>query len=295
LKLSVILFSLVASLWSMGSAQTPGPSQPVVIPLSFFGDDSLPMVQLQVGGRRLPFILDFGAGITVLSKQLCDSLGCTPAGRMAGFRHTGEVLELPLVTLPDIQLGPIRQTRLPAAVMDLTAWQHVAPVAGVLSLQLFKHTPFALDLSRHRLILNPTPPAPKPGTTSRGQVALIRQHAATVEIHVPIFLAGQRIGWGQLDTGSPQTYVHAWWKPMLSRHGRELYAREQQSWTGRRDSVEYWSVTGLSLLDTTVSRDSATVEVGTIVPDAVVGLDWLRQGILFCNLTRSSCSFTRLP
>jgi len=290
-----MLLVLMASLPSGGSSQSMRASPRTIIPLSFFGDDSLPMLEVQLGGRRVLFLLDFGAGITVVSKQLCDSLGCLPAGRMAGFRHTGEVMELPLVTLPSVQLGPIRQTEFSAAVMDLTAWQQVAPVAGVLSLQLLEHVPFTLDLQGHRLILNPAPPMSKPGATSQARVVLIRQHAATVEIHVPVFVAGQRIGWGQLDTGSPQTYVHAWWKPVLSQHGRELYAREQRSWTGRRDSVQYWSVRGLALLDATVARDSATVEVGTIVPDVVIGLDWLREGILSCDLGRLFCSFARLP
>jgi hypothetical protein len=173
--------------------------------------------------------------------------------------------------------------------MDLAAWQRVAAIAGVLSLQLFERTPFALDLPNRRLILNPGPPANGVRTT----IALIRQHPATVEIDVPVFLAGQRLGWAQLDTGSPQTYVHSWWKPLLNHHGHQLYAREQQSWTGRRDSVEFWSVRGLAFLDSTVALDSATVEVATIVPDAVIGLDWLRRGVLSCDLRVRWCSFSR--
>ena len=294
LKLAVVIPTLIASLASCASQQTTPVRQPTVIPLSFFGADSLPMLQIELGGRRLPFILDFGAGITVVSKQLCDTLGCSPAGRMAGFRHTGEVLELSLVSLPPLQLGPIGRTQLPAAVMDLTAFQQVTPVAGVLSLQLLEHIPFELDLRNRRLILNPAPSARTAENTSQAHVALVRQHPATLEIYVPIFLAGQRLGWAQLDTGSPQTYLHAWWKPLLRQHGHKLYAREQQSWTGRRDSVEYWSVHGLALLDPAATRDSATVEVGAIVPDAVIGLDWLRQGVLSCKLDASSCSFTRL-
>jgi Aspartyl protease len=293
LKVAVVIPTLIASLASCASQQTTPVSQPTVIPLSFFGADSLPMLQIELGGRRLPFILDFGAGITVVSKQLCDTLGCSPAGRMAGFRHTGEVLELSLVSLPALKLGPIGRTQLPGAVMDLTAWQQVTPVAGVLSLQLLEHTPFELDLPNRRLILNPAPSARKAANTSPAHVALVRQHPATVEIYVPIFLAGQRLGWAQLDTGSPQTYLHAWWKPLLRQHGHKLYAREQQSWTGRRDSVEYWSVHGLALLDPVATRDSATVEVGAIVPDAVIGLDWLRRGVLSCNLDAQWCSFTR--
>src|SRR5512132_3260082 len=160
LKLTVLIPALVASLAPCALQQTtPVSRRPTIIPLSFFGADSLPMVQVQLAGRRLPFILDFGGGITIVSKQLCDTLGCSPAGRMAGFRHTGEMLELSLVSLPALQLGPIGRTQLPGAVMDLTAFQQVAPVAGVLSLQLLEHTPFELDLPNRRLILNPAPSA----------------------------------------------------------------------------------------------------------------------------------------
>ena len=288
--------TILASLFSFPAGVLPqgvSRAQPTVIPLSYFGSDSLPMLQVDIGGRRLPFILDFGAGITVVSKQLCDTLRCSPAGRMAGFRHTGEVLELALVSLPALQLGPIRQSHLTGAVMDLTAWQQVAPVAGVLSLQLLEHTPFELDVTGRRLILNPASSRRRTTNAVDTHVAVIRQHPATVEIDVPVFLAGQLLGWAQLDTGSPQTYIHAWWKPLLNQHGRKLYVKEQQSWTGRRDSVEYWSVHGLAFLDPIATSDTATVEVGTIVPDAVIGLDLLRQGVLRCNLDALSCSFAR--
>jgi len=288
--------AILASLFSSPAgvlSQRVSRDQPTVIPLSYFGNDSLPMLQVDIGGRRLPFILDFGAGITVLSKQLCDTLRCSPAGRMAGFRHTGEVLELALVSLPALQLGPIRQSHLTGAVMDLTAWQKAAPVAGILSLQLLEHTPFELDVTGRHLILNPAASRRRTTRAVDTRVAVIRQHPSTVEIDVPVFLAGQPLGWAQLDTGSPQTYIHTWWKPLLSQHGRKLYVKEQQSWTGRRDSVEYWSVHGLSFLDPIATNDTATVEVGTIVPDAVIGLDLLRQGVLRCNLDALSCSFAR--
>jgi len=150
-----------------------------------------------------------------------------------------------------------------------------------------------LDVTGRRLTLNPASSRRRTTNAVDTRVAVIRQHPSTVEIDVPVFLAGQPLGWAQLDTGSPQTYIHAWWKPLLNQHGRKLYVKEQQSWTGRRDSVEYWSVHGLAFLDPIATNDTATVEVGTIVPDAVIGLDLLRQGVLRCNLDALSCSFAR--
>ena len=53
---------------------------------------------------------------------------------------------------------------------------------------------------------------------------------------------------------------------------------------------------GVSIMDFVKQYNAATEsQVGTIVPDVVIGLDWLREGILSCDLGRLFCSFARLP
>ena len=283
----------VVLLVSMARSATPQVNrlpQPTALPLRWFGSDSLPMLDVDLGGRVRPLILDLGAGITVISKALCDTLGCRPAGRLAGVRHTGEVLEFSLAILPRLSLGRITLSQTIVAIFDLTPWQQVAPVAGVLSLQVLEHTPFTLDLPHHHLIIEPTP-ARGVAVSGRGvPVALIREHPSTVTLAVPFFLAGDRLGWGTIDTGSPQTYVHVFWKDLLGHHGRLRYVREQQSWTGQRDSVQYWSISGLAVLDSATVEDSVTIAVQRMVPDALIGLDWLRRHILACDLQARRCT-----
>jgi hypothetical protein len=133
---AVAVVVILLSLTKGAIAQANRLPQPTVLPLGSFGSDSLPMLNVELAGRVRPFILDFGAGITVISKSLCDSLGCRPAGRLAGVRHTGEVLEFPLAIVSSLRLGPITLHDLVVATFDLAPWQQVAPVSGLLSLQV---------------------------------------------------------------------------------------------------------------------------------------------------------------
>lgn len=285
------LLQLLLAIAATGCARTELPNQEAMLPLGSFGEDSLPLVEVELSGRRVSFILDFGAGITIVSKQWCDTLRCQPAGRMAGLRHTGEVLELPLVTVPSLQLGPVRETQLVTAVMDLAPWQQVAPIAGVLSLQALEHVPFSLDLARHTLVVGRgSIPATNGADSARASIALIREHPHALTLAVPVFLDGRPLGWGLVDTGSPQTYLHAYWKDALAHRGRPLAVREERGWTGHRESVQSWSVRGLTFLDRRMTPDSATVGVKRMVPDALIGLDWLRRRVLSCDLEARWCT-----
>jgi hypothetical protein len=274
-----------------GCSRPAPPSQDVILPLGSFGEDSLPLVEVELAGRRVSFILDFGAGPTVVSKQLCDSLRCESAGRMAGVRHTGELLELPLVTVPSLQVGPIRHADFVVAAMDLSPWQQVAPIAGVLSLQPLEHAHFTLDLARHELAVGRGSIVRTTSADSaRNRVALIREHPYALMLALPVFLGGRSVGWGLVDTGSPQTYLHANWKDAVAQHGRPLEARAERGWTGLRESVKYWAVRGLAVLDDRIAVDSMSVGVKRMVPDALIGLDWLRIHVLSCDLDARSCT-----
>jgi hypothetical protein len=176
------------------------------------------------------------------------------------------------------------------ATFDLRPWQEVAPVAGILSLQVLEHTPFTLDLRHRQLIIDPALTGVAPPQSGGVAIALIREHPSTVTLAVPVFLARTRLGWGTIDTGSPQTYVHVYWTGLLGQHGQLRYIREQRGWTGQRDSVQYWRVSGLAVLDSAIADDSTTVAVRRMIPDVLIGLDWLRRHVLTCDLDALRCA-----
>jgi hypothetical protein len=52
-------------------------------------------IQVVVGGQRGTFLLDTGGGVTFATPEFARRIGCTPWGRITGFRLTGERLDLP--------------------------------------------------------------------------------------------------------------------------------------------------------------------------------------------------------
>jgi Aspartyl protease len=69
------------------------------IPFTVSSETSLLMIPVSVGGdTTIPFVLDTGSGVSVLSQSLVDKLGGKATGRFTGFRLTGERIDLQLST-----------------------------------------------------------------------------------------------------------------------------------------------------------------------------------------------------
>lgn len=79
-------------------------------------------IEVDIAGQRGTFVVDTGGGVTVIDKTFAQRIGCTPWGRITGFRLTGERLDLPRcddvrITLPDGRaLAPVT-----AGVIDLAS------------------------------------------------------------------------------------------------------------------------------------------------------------------------------
>jgi hypothetical protein len=62
---------------------------------------------VQVAGEHQSFLLDTGIGITVVSPDLAAQYGFEHTGESyAGRRMSGQVVEAPLVRLPELLVGP---------------------------------------------------------------------------------------------------------------------------------------------------------------------------------------------
>jgi hypothetical protein len=101
-------------------------------------------VDVEIAGQTRPFLLDTGAGITVVTPEVARLAGCTPFGRGTGFRHSGERIDVPRCQTVPLRLGPLTLSP-EAGVMDL-ATLGLQGVDGLVALQ-------TLDLTGRRLIL----------------------------------------------------------------------------------------------------------------------------------------------
>ena len=112
-------------------------------------------VEATVAGQPGTFLFDTGGGVSVVTVEFAERIGCTPWGNVSGFRLSGERLDGPRCDDVVFDLGDGVSLTSPAAgVFDLKAMlPPEGPVDGILSLDAFADQPFTLDLAARRIIL----------------------------------------------------------------------------------------------------------------------------------------------
>lgn len=112
-------------------------------------------VEATVAGQSGTFLFDTGGGVSVVTPEFAERIGCTPWGNVSGFRLSGERLDGPRCDDVVFDLGDGVSLTSPAAgVFDLKAMlPPEGPVDGILSLDAFADQPFTLDLAARRIIL----------------------------------------------------------------------------------------------------------------------------------------------
>lgn len=127
---------------------------PELLALEPFMNTDLRTVKVAAGGRTWRFLFDTGGGVTVVSPQVAQLVGCRPAGRLTAHRMSGERLDAPRCDSVPLALGGVALSP-DAIVMDLAAlmppeWEHID---GLVSLQTIEALPFTLSLAENRLVL----------------------------------------------------------------------------------------------------------------------------------------------
>ena len=111
-----------------------------------------------VGSQKdLNFILDSGANPTVLDKRVAQKLHLQEAaGVLAGVN--GRV-QAGLVTVPNLQFGPIQRENLSVVVEDLSFLSKALPVRidGVIGFDVVGKDPFEIDYTASRILFGPLP------------------------------------------------------------------------------------------------------------------------------------------
>jgi hypothetical protein len=125
-------------------------SKAVEVPLAPYFED-LRTATVEIGGEKVPFLIDTGGGITVLTPATAAKTGLKPFGQVTGFRFNGEKLVGQRCGPVTLRLGG-RDLRCEAAVMDLESLG-VKGVGGILALQTFEGQAITLDVGGNRLIL----------------------------------------------------------------------------------------------------------------------------------------------
>ncbi len=106
-------------------------------------------------GRAGNFLLDTAGGITVVTPDFAQAIGCKPWGQITGFRMRGERVDTK--RCDDVMLEPsgVSLTSPSAGVWDLASLfpKNAPPLAGSIALDAFADRIVTLDIAHMRLLI----------------------------------------------------------------------------------------------------------------------------------------------
>ena len=245
------------------------PSLAADIPFELLGN--LVYVQVEVnGGSPLGFVLDTGAGATVLSTGTAGDLGLPARGRMeargAGGSEEAAFVDVESLRLPGVEL---RDQVVVTVSLDALETALGERVDGLLGYDFLSRFAVEIDYSRRRLALH-APGTYEPPEGAASVPLRIESNVPRVEGSIEEFPAGSFL----LDTGNNQALlVHS---PFVKEHSLEQRFRERELVTGiggaesfHRGTLETVTVGGASFHD--VPALLSTSRVGIAAMGGAIG------------------------
>ena len=277
---------LLASAWFAGVIVAQKPPEHIPFAPS---KDGLWRISGSTGSAdQHEFILDTGAGITVLSQSLVIKLGGKPAGQYTGFRMTGERLDLQLYTIPELRIGPVVRKQALIAGWDGLDNLHIDGMTlhldGIVALDVFRDQPVTLDFEQHQLIFEtPASLAQRRRTETTVPALLDDERGLSFTLFAP-FLVGSHPAECEVDTGSQGYVIHLRYMDMLGlkKEDEAVKKLESTSILGTKE-VRYQATSAISLEG--VSTDglrSVPVLFENLIYDCNVGTDyWAHRAVTF--------------
>jgi len=143
------LLSTAAVAGLCGLVASPAAAQPrkatVLVLQPYFRD--LKTVRVSAAGRPLTMLLDTGGGATLVTPDVARQIGCTPFGRDAGHRMTGEAVEFQRCESLTVSFGAWKRRIEPVGVFDVGRLlpPELPKLDGVLALDAFEGEVVTLD------------------------------------------------------------------------------------------------------------------------------------------------------
>jgi aspartyl protease len=198
--LAPVLLALLACA-HRGAAGSGAPAgDAVTVPLKTYAG-RLVTVDVELKGVTAPFLVDTSGGLTVLTPEAAQRIGC--AGPPIVAMHAdGEHAELPRCGAVGVTIGGQRLES-EAAVFDFSKVlpRDAPPVGGVIGLGTLEGRPFTLELAARRLTFESE--ASLAARVRDAQPLRVRVQRAAMGVALDLFVAVRGVGgplWFQLDS-----------------------------------------------------------------------------------------------
>lgn len=235
----------------------------------------LKQVGVNIAGAEHRFLFDTGGGYTLISPRIAQAVGCTPTGRIAGFRMSGEKLETPLCANVQYSIASSLSRAETVGIFDLMTLlpEDLPRLDGVISLLSFEGRRIALDLAANRVVLDATP---------KGTPFPCRAATGLDGSNYVLFAAIERAGrtfWFEIDSGNLDAV-------RIAPHAALVF--------GLSPSVGEPTTIELSLGRAPAARIDA--RVADIIYDGALNARFLEQGVLHGDLgARPLCRWQPHP
>lgn len=258
-----------------------GSSRPIVLPLEPYADTPLKAVAVTMGGKTVPFLFDTGGGLTVVTPEAADTLGCTPFGQVTGFRADGEKITEKRCGPVALRIGAYGTTD-EVGVFDLMGMirkqvEHARKagrdvpmpptIGGLVGLSSFKGRIVTLDYAHDRIVVE-TPASARARIRSMQPVAARVVTEASGSMNV-LLQARAQTGtlWLQVDSGNNGP-------TFLSPH-----AAAQLGITLPKDKQEPLDIDLIGL-----GKVPASVRLRPMIYDGQLGIGTIRKLVLTIDL-----------
>lgn len=205
----VLLLALTVGSSPLAAQASPYAGAPVAVPFTPGPRGHIVLDVAVNGGRRVPFVLDTGAGRTILNRARLDSLGLVEQTSTDSVQGAHGRAALGLVDIRSLALGGVTLGAMEVGTMDLT---HVEspdmPVFGVLGYDVLSRFDLLLDLTQGTVALHPPARSPASCTVCAGGISVPFELVRGAIIGFDVTISGQSIA-TVLDTGSGRSGMNS--------------------------------------------------------------------------------------
>lgn len=160
------------------------------------------------GDRRVPFVLDTGAGRTVLNQARLDSLGVVQRASTDSLQGAHASFAMGVTEVESLVLGGIALGALELGTMDLAGFEASGmPVFGVLGYDVLSRFDVLLDFGQETIALHPRAGSVDACAVCAGPMTVPFSLAQGTIIRFEVTINGQPIA-ALLDTGSGRSAMN---------------------------------------------------------------------------------------